>query len=69
MWHETIRQSGRRYADVSLPNCERKLACSVEMGWNYIAPQPDGMKRLADAFHKVEENLTALRDWERSRRG
>ncbi|MBM3216232.1 DegT/DnrJ/EryC1/StrS family aminotransferase [Candidatus Poribacteria bacterium] len=67
MWQETIRASGRRYADCHLPNCERKVARSLEMGWNYTTPNADGMRQLADAFIKVEENLAALRDYERSR--
>jgi dTDP-4-amino-4,6-dideoxygalactose transaminase len=67
MWQDVVRRSGRRYADVPLPGCEWKIAHALEMGWNYVTPNPDGMHQLADAFHKVEENLLALRDYERSR--
>jgi len=64
MWTESLRQSGIDYRDVSVPNCERKIAQSVEMGWNYIQPDTAKMQQLANAFIKVEENLSALRDWE-----
>ncbi|MBM3474758.1 MAG: DegT/DnrJ/EryC1/StrS family aminotransferase [Armatimonadetes bacterium] len=64
MWAEPLRQSGIDYREVRVPNCERKIAQSVEMGWNYIEPSEEKMARLASAFAKVEENLPALREWE-----
>ena len=64
MWDDAVRRSGRDYAATELPNCEHKIAHSLEMGWNYIAPDEERMLRVADAFHKVEENLDALRDHE-----
>lgn len=67
MWTESLRQSGVDYREVRVPNCERKIATSVEMGWNYVEPDEGKMKHLASVFHKVEENLSALRDWEASR--
>lgn len=65
MWTESLRQSGIDYREVRVPNCERKIAQSVEMGWNYILPDAAKMQQLANTFGKVEENLPALRDWER----
>ena len=65
MWTEPLRQSGIDYRSVRVPNCERKIARSVEMGWNYTVPDPAGMQRLAAAFAKVEAQLPALQDWER----
>lgn len=67
MWHEAIRRSGRNYADADIPNCEIKVARAVELMWNYISPDRDRMRRLADVFHKVEENLPALREEEQRR--
>jgi dTDP-4-amino-4,6-dideoxygalactose transaminase len=64
MWTEPLRQSGIDYREVSVPNCERKIAQSVEVGWNYIEPSPAKMQQLASAFLKVEANLPALREWE-----
>jgi dTDP-4-amino-4,6-dideoxygalactose transaminase len=65
MWTEPLRQSGIDYRAVRVPNCELKIARSVEMGWNYTTPDAAGMRRLAAAFGKVEANLPALRAWER----
>ena len=52
--------------DVEVPNCEAKVARSLEMGWNHVCVDETGMKQMASAFHKVEENLDALRAWEES---
>jgi hypothetical protein len=64
MWTETLRRHGIDYRQVEVPNCELKVKRSLEMGWNYTRLNEVGMKQLASAFHKVEENLDALRDWE-----
>jgi dTDP-4-amino-4,6-dideoxygalactose transaminase len=66
MWTEPLRQSGIDYRSVRVPHCEQKIARSLELGWNYTVPDAAGMQRLADAFAKVEAQLPALRDWERS---
>jgi len=68
MWHDTIRRSGRKYSAVELPGCETKVAKSLELSWNYIAPDEERMKRLAEVFYKVEDSLPTLRDWEWERR-
>ena len=34
------------------------------MDWNYIKVSREKMRRIADIFTKLEENLPALRDWE-----
>jgi hypothetical protein len=39
------------------------------MGWNYVTPDEGKMGQLAAAFAKVEENLPALRDWEKQQGG
>ncbi len=66
MWTEMLRQSGIDYSLAEVPNCETKIARSLEMGWNYVEVNQRKMKKMASAFHKVEENLNALRDWESS---
>ena len=63
-WTEALRQNGIDYREVAVPNCEAKIASSVEMGWNWIVPDEEKMAKLASAVMKVEENLPALRDWE-----
>jgi dTDP-4-amino-4,6-dideoxygalactose transaminase len=68
MWTETLRRSGIDYALADVPNCERKVARSLELSWNYVDVDEANMNRLAAAFEKVEENLDALRAWEAQRR-
>ena len=65
MWTETLRRAGVDYAAMEVPNCQIKVARSLEMGWNYVRVDDARTRRLASAFHKVEENLHALRAWER----
>ena len=64
MWTEVLRQSGIDYSLTEVPNCETKIARSLEMGWNYVEVNEPKMKQMASAFHKVEENLDSLREWE-----
>ena len=66
MWLENLKRYGVDYSQVDLPNCETKVARSLEMKWNYIDVDEARMQELASAFQKVEENLDALRDWESS---
>jgi len=65
MWTESLRRSGVDYRTMECPNAHTKVARSLEMGWNYIEEDPERIRRLAVAFWKVEENLDALREWER----
>ena len=64
-WTRQLREAGVDYRALSFPGCELKVRRSVDMDWNYIKRLPGRMQRLADVFSKVEENLDALRDWER----
>ena len=64
MWTETLRRHGVDYTKMEVPNCEEKIERSLEMSWNHTEVNEVGMKQLASAFHKVEENLDALREWE-----
>jgi glutaredoxin-related protein len=64
MWMETLKRNKVDYSQVEVPNCERKVARSLEMKWNYIDVDEVRIQQLASAFQKVEENLDALRDWE-----
>jgi dTDP-4-amino-4,6-dideoxygalactose transaminase len=65
MWSENLRRYGADYRAVRLPNCELKIARSLEMGWNYIRDDAARISQLASAFYKVEEQLPALREWEK----
>ena len=64
MWMETLKQNQIDYSLVEVPNCETKVAHSLEMKWNYIEADEVRLQQLASAFYKVEENLDALRAWE-----
>jgi dTDP-4-amino-4,6-dideoxygalactose transaminase len=64
MWMETLKRNKVDYSGVDVPNCETKVARSLEMKWNYINVDEVRIQQLASAFQKVEENLDALRDWE-----
>jgi dTDP-4-amino-4,6-dideoxygalactose transaminase len=64
MWTENLRRYGVDYRQVQVPKCEFKIARSLEMGWNYIRDDETRINKLAAAFHKVEEQLPALREWE-----
>jgi perosamine synthetase len=64
-WTENLVRAGVDYSREKYPGCEVKVARSLDMDWNYIRPDAARMRRLADIFEKVEENLAPLRDWER----
>jgi dTDP-4-amino-4,6-dideoxygalactose transaminase len=66
MWLENLERHGVDYAQVEVPNCETKVARSMEMKWNYIYVDEPRIQEVASAFQKVEENLEILRDFELS---
>ncbi len=66
MWLENLERYGVDYAQVEVPNCEMKVARSMEMKWNYVEIDEPRIQEIASAFHKVEENLEILRDFESS---
>ena len=65
LWTDGLRNHGIDYSEAELPNCRRKVARSLEMGWNFTQVDESAMRRLADAFCKVGENLDELRTWEK----
>jgi dTDP-4-amino-4,6-dideoxygalactose transaminase len=66
MWLENLERHGVDYTQVEVPNCETKVARSMEMKWNYIEVDEPRIREIASAFQKVEENLAVLRDLELS---
>ncbi len=66
MWAERLKSAGMNYAALELPGCEAKVGRSFEMSWNWIDRDREAMNRLAAAFIKVEDQLDALRSYERS---
>jgi dTDP-4-amino-4,6-dideoxygalactose transaminase len=67
MWTEIIRRSGYDPTAADLPGCDAKVERSIEIPWNYFEDAPDITRSLANAFTKLEENLEALRAYERSK--
>jgi dTDP-4-amino-4,6-dideoxygalactose transaminase len=65
MWRDRLRRANVDYAALELPGCDHKVARSFEMTWNWIDDDPAAMRRIADCFVKVEEQLGALREHER----
>jgi dTDP-4-amino-4,6-dideoxygalactose transaminase len=64
MWTETLRRSGIDPTAAELPGCEQKVACSIDLPWNYAEPQPDLIDSLIESFNKVSGALDALRKYE-----
>lgn len=64
-WTAQLKRAGVNYRSEKFPGCETKIERSLDMDWNYLKVSPEKMRRIADIFAKVEENLPALRDWER----
>ncbi len=60
-WMDQLRRAKIDYERVPLPRCERKVARSMEIVWNFYRPDARAMERLAECFHKVGRHLDALR--------
>jgi dTDP-4-amino-4,6-dideoxygalactose transaminase len=65
MWRSTMRAARADAATAELPGCDAKVAHSLELSWNYIEPNEEGMRSIADAIIKVEERLDDLVRYER----
>ena len=66
MWTENLSRHGIDYSQSAVPECKKRISTSIEMAWNYPDEDRNGMRNLADAFCKVEENLEQLKKWENS---
>jgi dTDP-4-amino-4,6-dideoxygalactose transaminase len=69
MWERMLRELPTPLAEAEVPNCELKTARSIELDWPWSVPDRDTMRQVAGTFHKIEEQLPALRAWERAQRG
>lgn len=65
LWTKHLQAAKVDYRREAYPGTEEKIAKALDMEWNYIKSVPGRMKRLASIFLRIEENLPALRDWER----
>jgi dTDP-4-amino-4,6-dideoxygalactose transaminase len=64
-WLRWLEQANTDYRHLRFPNCEWKVAHSVEFGLDYLRPEKRRMRSFARCVLKVEQNLDALRQWER----
>ena len=54
------------YRGLKFPNCEWKIAHSVEFSMDYLQRETKRMRCFAQCVLKVEQNLDALRKWEKN---
>jgi len=66
-WLRSLKRAGVDYRKLRLPNCEWKIAHAIELGFNYLRREAKRMRTFARCVLKVEQNLDALRKWERPR--
>ena len=66
-WMEQLKRARTDYAAQDLPNADYKVEHALEMGWTgFYRSDRRGMQRLARSFIKVQDNLPALREWEKT---
>jgi dTDP-4-amino-4,6-dideoxygalactose transaminase len=66
-WLRWLKEAKVDYRGLRFPNCEWKIAHAVEFGMDYLQRETKRMRALAQCVLKVEENLDALRKWEKRR--
>jgi len=65
LWFDALKRARTNYAAQDLPNADYKVAHALEMGWTSLFRRDaQSMKRMARAFLKVQDNLSALQKWE-----
>lgn len=69
MWTENLKRAGWDPTKLELPRVENQIRDHFNLTWNYIDYDPAFIGRIVDVFAKVEENLDALRAYERAQAG
>ena len=67
MWTENLKRAGYDPTQVEVPNAEAQIRDHFNLIWNYIDYEPAFIQGMVDVFHKVEQNLDALRAYEPAR--
>jgi perosamine synthetase len=67
VWTDTLRRANYDPTTVELPGAERQVQASFQLTWNYVEFDPGLVEGIVDTIVKVEENLDALRGFERRR--
>lgn len=65
-WLAVLREAGADYRGLALPNCRWRVAHAVELRFDFTDPQDAMIERMAEIIAKVEDNIGALRDHERT---
>lgn len=66
-WLRWLKEAKVDYRGLRFPNCEWKIVHAVEFGMDYLQRETKRMKCFAQCVLKVEQNLDALRKWEKRR--
>jgi dTDP-4-amino-4,6-dideoxygalactose transaminase len=66
MWTEPLRRADYDPQRTPLPAADAQVAHSLQLTWNYIVEDEAFVRGIVDCFVKVEENLDALRAFERT---
>jgi dTDP-4-amino-4,6-dideoxygalactose transaminase len=67
MWTENLKRANYDATKVEVPHAESQIKNHFHLTWNYVDYDPGFIGRMVDVFIKVEENLDALRAYERGR--
>lgn len=65
-WLSSLEAAKVDYRGMALPNCRWRVANSIETRFDYVDPNEAMVDRIAEIIHKVEANISALRDYERA---
>lgn len=65
MWTENLKRANYDPTKLEFPHAENQVKNHFNLIWNYIDYEPDFIRGMVDVFVKVEENLDALRAFER----
>ena len=68
-WHGNLRRAKVVYREADVPNCRHIVDHGVQSLFRFFKPAHATMHRIADIIYKVEENIDALRTYERSQPG
>lgn len=65
-WLAALEKSGIDYRNMALPNCRHRVTNSIETRFDFIDDREDMVNRMAAIIEKVESNIEALREYERT---
>ncbi|MFZ9682950.1 MAG: DegT/DnrJ/EryC1/StrS family aminotransferase [Cephaloticoccus sp.] len=65
-WLQALELAGVDYRGLALPACRHRVANSIETRFDFVDDQSAMVDRMAEIILKVEANLDALRDHERT---